>query len=379
MNLAAASDPSALGQVVGLKPWFPWPLCRWRWLNEPVRAERLAALRIGVAVLTVLDVLLTFLPISADIVGRDSIMSPTALARHLEKNQRWSLLADLDEPWEVRLVLWIWAGTALLLAVGLFSRASAAATWAIGVSVLNSNPIIDNAGDMVRSLATFYLMLSPCGAAWSVDAWWKRRYRWQWTRSTGRWVWRIALLRREQPLSSPFFIHPWPLCLLFVQMMVIYLFNGLSKSFGRTWHEGTSLYYVLSDLSLSRWSYASLPLPLWLTGALTLSVLWWELLFAPVMMVPWHTLADRLERVKRWGIRHRAGPLRWNREVFLVFGAAFHLGILISLELGLFAPYMLCLYLPLLQWERLSRRGSPSAPPPRSGEGTAGRGCGNAV
>src|SRR5205823_3952047 len=34
-------------QVVGLKPWFPWPLSRWRWLNEPVRAERLAALRIG--------------------------------------------------------------------------------------------------------------------------------------------------------------------------------------------------------------------------------------------------------------------------------------------------------------------------------------------
>src|SRR5437764_12941581 len=114
-------------QVVGLKPWFPWPLSRWRWLNEPVRAERLAALRIGVAVLTVLDVLLTFLPISDDIAGRDSIMTPDLLAQHFNRTQRWSLLAQVSEPAEVRLVLWVWAGIALLLAVGLFSRVSALA------------------------------------------------------------------------------------------------------------------------------------------------------------------------------------------------------------------------------------------------------------
>ena len=26
-------------RVFGVKPWFPWPLSRWRWLNDPVRAE----------------------------------------------------------------------------------------------------------------------------------------------------------------------------------------------------------------------------------------------------------------------------------------------------------------------------------------------------
>src|SRR5215468_10150160 len=116
-------------QVVGLKPWLPWPLSRWRWLNEPVRAERLAALRIGVAVLTILDVLLTFLPISADIAGPDSIMSPRLLAERLDNSPRWSLLADGRDPAEVRLILWVWVGSAFFLAVGLFSRVSAAATW----------------------------------------------------------------------------------------------------------------------------------------------------------------------------------------------------------------------------------------------------------
>ena len=33
--------------VVGLKPWLPWPLSRSPWWTEPVRAERLAVLRIG--------------------------------------------------------------------------------------------------------------------------------------------------------------------------------------------------------------------------------------------------------------------------------------------------------------------------------------------
>jgi hypothetical protein len=350
----------APGQVIGLKPWFPWPLSRWRWLNEPVRAERLAALRIGVAVLTILDVLLTYLPIGTDIAGRDSIMTPDLFAERFDKTQRWSLLVPVREPSAVQLILWVWAGAALLLAVGLFSRVSAAATWALGVSVINSNPLIDNAGDTVRSLATFYLMLSPCGAAWSLDAWGRRRYCWQRVQGiggggtpalAGRG---LSLRRREIPQTEPFFIPPWPLCLLFVQMIVIYLFNGFFKSLGHTWWEGTSLYYVLCDLSLSRWSFASLPLPVWLTGALTWSVLCWELLFAPVMLVPWHALADRLKRVKFGGLYHLAGPLRWTREIFLVFGACFHVGILVSMEIGFFAPYMLCLYLPLLPWERLS-------------------------
>jgi len=194
-----------------------------------------------------------------------------------------------------------------------------------------------------------------------VDAWWRRRYRWQLVRSPGGGLCGISLVQREAPLPGPYYVHPWPLCLLFVQMMVIYLFNGIAKAYGHTWHEGTSLYYVLCDLSLSRWSYAALPLPLWLTSVLTWSVLWWELLFVPVMLVPWHRLADRVARVRRWGIRHLAGLLRWNREIFLVFGASFHVGILVSMELGFFAPYMLCLYLPLLPWERLRGKRPASA------------------
>ena len=43
--------------VVGLRPWLPGALGRSPWWNEPVRAERLAAFRIGMGACVVLDAL----------------------------------------------------------------------------------------------------------------------------------------------------------------------------------------------------------------------------------------------------------------------------------------------------------------------------------
>jgi hypothetical protein len=70
------------------------------------------------------------------------------------------------------------------------------------------NTWIDNAGDLIRAIGWFYLMLAPSGAAWSLDSLWQR--------------WR----RRR---TGPVFIHPWPLRLLVLQMMVMYGCNGLYK------------------------------------------------------------------------------------------------------------------------------------------------------
>jgi hypothetical protein len=119
-----------------------------------------------------------------------------------------------------------------------------------------------------------------------------------------------------------------------------------------------------------------LPMPLPLCQVMTWMVLWWEVLFFPMMIVPWKWIADQVERPFRelmarfeiWYFALRAvwryptlpfaclilgWPylIRWAREIMLVFGALFHFGILLTMEIGFFAPYMLCLYLPLLPWE----------------------------
>jgi hypothetical protein len=305
------------GTVVGLRPWLPWPLGRSRWWTQPIRAERLAALRIGLSAVLLIDVLTTYLPHAADFYGRDSLGAPEVFARRFAGGfANWSLLEGVESHAVLRAAVLAWAVAAAGLLLGLATRLCAATAWALSVSFGAVNPSVENAGDVVRTILLFYLMLCPCGAAWSLDA----------------WLWRK---RRGQ---GPFLVHPWPARLLLAQLVCVYFRNGLHKVVGHDWTAGTSLYYVLADLTLARWSYAWLPVPYLLTRLMTWLVMAWEFLF-PVLLL-WPRL----------------------RVSVLCFGVAFHLGIWLCLELGGFAPYMLCLYLPLLPWERWADRGKAAAP-----------------
>jgi hypothetical protein len=291
--------------VVGLRPWFPWPLCRWRWWTEPAAAERLAALRVGLAGVLLVDLLATYWPHAGDFFGRDSLGGPALFPWVWAPGRwTWSLLRGIDDPALLRGALALWTAAVAGLLVGWQTRLCAAAAWVLSTSFANLNPDVDNAGDTVRGIVLFYLMLCPCGAAWSLDA------------------------RRRGPRpAGAVLVHPWPLRLLFVQMACVYFSNGAFKAVGRDWPAGDSLYFVLGDLTLTRWSYAAWPLPYALTRILTWWVLGWELTFP--LLVLW----------------------RPARLVALGCGIAFHLGIGLSLELGGFPFYMLCLYLPLVPWE----------------------------
>jgi hypothetical protein len=320
-------------QVVGLSPWLPWPLSRWRWLAQPVRAERLAALRIGLALVLLIDVLTTYLPNAALFFAKDGFGAGGAFdyyitrPRHwLPKNLlevqedwneppkklNWSLVAREKEPYEPQVIytaMAVWVVALVGLVTGFSTRLNAVVVWALSTSFANVNPNIDNAGDLVRGIILFYLMLCPCAAAWSVDAWLKRR-------------------------QGPVFVSPWALRLLFVQMVCIYWCNGLHKVIGDDWQTGQALYFVLGDLTLARFSYASIPGPPWLLFELTRVGTWFVLIWEvtlPLLLI-WRPV----------------------RNVALLFGALFHVGIWLSMELGYFPPYMLCLYLPLLPWERLA-------------------------
>ena len=313
--------PSSEGTVIGCRPWLPWPLSRWRWWTEPVRAERLAALRIGLGAVLLLDLLLTYLPNLSDLFGRDSLGSPSIFAFYTRlPHWRWSLLAGVEGPRILQAAAWVWVLAAFCLTIGLFTRTSALAAWVLSTSFAGLNSCIDNAGDEIRGIILFYLMLSPCGAVWSIDRWRQRR--------ASRGALAPGCLR-PSARQTPIFIHPWPLRLLMVQMVLMYFSNGMFKLSGDTWWSGRSLYYVLADLTLARWSYAQFTIPFWLTKSLTWLVLIWEAGFPVWVALP------------------------WTRKAAFLFGVAFHLGIGLSMELGSFVPYALCLYLPLVPWERM--------------------------
>lgn len=203
------------------------------------------------------------------------------------------------------LAMGVWLGAMVFLLIGCWTRVATVLTWILSMSFGNANPYLDNAGDTIRSVLLFYVMLCPAGAAWSIDSLWQR------------------ITKRRQ---GPIYVHPWPIRLIFVQMIFIYWMNGLYKLLGPNWLDGTSLHYVLSDAAMTRFPQFMLPMPPWLTSVMTWTVLAWEVTFP--CWVWW----------------------KWPRRVALFFGVMFHLGIFATLELGGFVPYALCMYLPLVPW-----------------------------
>jgi hypothetical protein len=148
------------------------------------------------------------------------------------------------------------------------------------------------------------LIFIPADATWSWTAFWRERSR----------------------RLPPAFIHPWPRGLLLAQLTMLYLMNGVYKILGPGWLSGDTLYYVTHDVWWCRWSPDWFPVPFFVTQALTWLVLAWELAFPLLVM-------------------HR-----WGRPVALAFGALFHIGSGVMLNLGMFPVYALCFYLPELPW-----------------------------
>lgn len=301
-------------QTVGVTPWLPRPLASSAWWTRPIRAEVYAVLRIGVAAVLLADQLLTMLPHLDLLFGGGSAGAPHLFGWMFERPQmHWSLLAGVADAKAVALLFYIWIAATAGLLLGWNTRLCSIAVWVLAVSFTNLNTYAINAGDHIRGMLLLYLMLVPCGAIWSLDAW----------------------LRRAQE-EPPRQAHPWALRLLLIQMAWMYGASGLCKLSGYNWPAGNSLYYVMHDVSLTRFSAEMLPLPYWMTQLATWSVLAWEVTFPALLL------------------------FRRTRLPALLFGMAMHLGIFVTMELGCFPLYLLAAYAALLS-ERAAGRAPAGA------------------
>src|SRR5947209_19968683 len=96
-------------RVLGLKPWFPWPLSRWRWLTEPVRAERLAALRIAVGLVMFLDVLGTLYLSRNQWFGPDSLGEPKVFNYRFNERESDRFEVSVFGLWDIEFVPKRWS------------------------------------------------------------------------------------------------------------------------------------------------------------------------------------------------------------------------------------------------------------------------------
>ena len=295
-------------QVVGIEPCLPGFLANRPGWTTPVRAEGLAALRIGVGLVLLFDVLVTYLPFWQSYFGPNSLGGPAVFGRRLQ-SPHWffSWARYLPEENGMYFVLCGLAVAAAMLALGVATRWSAAVAWTLTFTVMNENYYLHNGGDRLRLIMLFLLIVAPSDATWSLSSWWRSR-------------------REGNEDNSPTFIYPWANNLLILQMTLLYFMNGVYKVIGPGWLGGDTLYYVTHDIWWCRWSPDWLPVPFVVTQVITWGVLAWELAFPVLIFSPrWRTLA-------------------------LFFGAMFHIGSGIAMNLGMFPLYALCLYLPELPW-----------------------------
>ncbi|MDY3563799.1 HTTM domain-containing protein [Gemmata sp. JC673] len=301
-------------RAVGVRPWFPWPLSRWNWWNEQIPAERVAALRVATALVLLIDIGLGYAPHFTKFFSPDAVGDHLYESRFRADHAYWSALRWLPEAWGAQALFAVWVASAVALLVGWRPLLSGLAAWACAVSVWNFNPGLHNSGDRLRHTLFLMTAVSCSGAVWGVS----------------------SLRSRTDP--RPIVVPGWPVKVLFVQLACLYFFSGYYKVLSPVWRSGYVMYWTSHDLGWSMCPGTANQVPVWAHRLSALVTLGWELGF-PALAV--------------W---------RLTRVPTLALGVLFHLGTLLTLEVGAFALYSIACYTAFVPWERLRDRRRIVAP-----------------
>jgi hypothetical protein len=327
MASASLTSTTAI-EPAGLSAWT-------RFWHEPLRSERLGLMRILLGLALMTDQLFQYLPNLMEFFGATGVAPRGLFDAFQLRHWRWTMLFfNHDSPSVLYPFFWTWVAVTALWTLGFWTRTTNFLVWLGTLAWINRNPNLLNGGDDTLQVGLFLLLLSPCGKGLSLDAW---------------------LARRRTGETGPFYTPAWPVRVLQIQLAVIYFTTGLVKLQGEgriganglpvgTWWDGTSIHYVLTYVSMSRWSYAQLPVPLWITAPMTFICVWWETLF-PLLVLN-----------------------RWTRPWALLFGLLFHIGIWLTIEIGWFSFYTMAFYgvwVPDRFWARFDGPPTPAGLPGR--------------
>jgi hypothetical protein len=234
------------------------------------------------------------------------------------KGPKYSLLFFWDSPAAFYAQFAAFAAVTTAFMLGWRTRLMGVLGWLLMLSITQRNPLYMEGTDLVYDCFFFYLILSQCGHAYSVDNWLRCR--------------RLA---RAGQLSvpggpgdgagvAPSPAHPrglaaiyrrvpaWPRLLMILQLATIYVYTGCAKT-GDVWWRGDSLYYALNMDHFYRVppQYLSAIFGTNLFRLMTWVVHIWQCSFPLVvvgLVVRW-ALRERLPRL------HRRAPVAGPRAV----------------------------------------------------------------
>ncbi len=120
---------------------------------------------------------------------------------------------------------WLFVLVSFLFTIGLFTRFTGPATWFAALCYIHRSPASLFGVDTMMIVLLMYLMISPCGAVWSVD---------RWLQGHGA---------RVKPTVSANFVTR----LFQVHLCWIYLIAGCAKFLGDAWWRGTAVWNTMNN------------------------------------------------------------------------------------------------------------------------------------
>lgn len=284
-------------------------------LPEPIRRRvgidprALAALRVALGLLILADLAIRATDLVAFYTDA-GVLPRSALAARFPALGGLSLHALSGAAW-VQAGLFLVAGAfALALVVGYRTRAVAIVSWILLVSLQLRNPVLLNAGDSLLRRTLFWGLFLPLGARWSLDA--------------------VGGDRQNGRVVSAASVA------VLVQVVILYSVNAVLKLRSPLWRRGAAIRHVLGldQLTVGLGDVIA-DLPIVLEG---LTYLWLLLVVAaPLLLV----LSGR------------------RRSALVGLFAAMHIGMGLTMRLGLFPLVSVATLLPFLHpgvWDAVEDR-----------------------
>lgn len=171
---------------------------------------------------------LDLVPLADYLFSGDGLVSGASARARFGRGVRWSWLYGSDSPKTVRIYLALMGASCTALTLGLGTRVAKWTTLLLLQGLVSRNAVYLG-GEQVLSSFLFYLCLSKCGEAYSVDRW-------------------LAARRGAVGLTA---IPAWPRLLMILQLVPMFFANGLAKS-GAMWRDGDVFYYLINHPHFAR-------------------------------------------------------------------------------------------------------------------------------
>lgn len=274
-----------------------------------VDARSLAAFRVSLGLLVIADLALRARTLRAFYTD-DGVLPRSAMLAGADP-LHWSVHVAFGTVWGQALLFAVAGVFAVALTIGYRTSVATVGSWLLLVSLHNRMPDVLNGGDVLLRLLLFWAMFLPLGARWAVD----RRHRDGHPQDPRRTVVSVASAA------------------LLLQVVLVYATNAAMKLSGDAWLAGEGLAYAFGLGQFTVLLGDHLGAYPGLLGVL--DYVWLAAITGSFLLV---LLAGRL------------------RTGYVALLAAMHVGMLLTMRLGLFPLVSVAALLPFLPasvWDRL--------------------------